>query len=200
MKTNDMKKIDQINEKLERGRGKLKQIKEKYDIDSQKISEMIRGRASLLADEAIEPSPKRKKEIDELNKEIENLRKAIESRGPEVVSALEKKIQGIESERVTEELRLSFEKQKKLGSKIVSLSERLIENLGLANSVNEELNKAWTEYINLSKATAKAGIKEGSKTTRGSFGSLKFLWNVINFEYSEGKPRPKSDIPMGIKI
>ncbi|MBA7489787.1 hypothetical protein ES702_00321 [subsurface metagenome] len=195
-----MKKIDQINEKLNKGRGKLKQIKERYNTDSQKISEMIRGRANLLADEAIESNPKRKKEIDDLNKEIENLRRTIESRGPELVSALEKKLQEIESEKANEELRLSFEKQKKLGSKIVNLSERLIENLGQANSTNEELNRAWNEYIGLSKATSKAGIKEGSKTTRGSFGSLKFLWNVINFEYNEGKPRPKGELPMGIKL
>ena len=117
-----MKKIDQINEKLDKGREKLKQIEERYNTDSQKISEMIRGRANLLADEAIEPNPKRKKEIDDLNKEIENLRRTIESRGPELVSALEKKLQGIESERATEELKLSFEKQKKLGAKIVELS------------------------------------------------------------------------------
>jgi len=195
-----MKKIDQIDEKLEKGRKKLKQIKERYDTDSQKISEMIRGRANLLADEAIESNPKRKKEIDELNKEIENLRRAIESRGPELVSALEKKLQGIESERATEELRLSFEKQKKLGAKIVDLSGRLIENLGQANSVNEELARSWDEYINLSKATSKGGIKEGSRTTRGSFGMLKFLWNVLNYEYSEGKPRPKDEVPPGMKI
>jgi len=195
-----MKKIDQINEKLNKGRERLKEILGKYDTDSKKILELREKRAVLMADEAIEPDIKRKEEIKNISKQIDDLKNTIESRGPELVSALEKKLQEIESERANEELRISFEKQKKLGSKIVNLSGKLIESLGQANSTNEELNRAWTEYIGLSKATSKAGIKEGSKTTRGSFGSLKFLWNVLNFEYTEGKPRPKSDIPMGIKI
>ena len=195
-----MKKLDQIIEKLDKGREKLKQIEKRYNTDSKKILELRGKRAVLMADQAIEPDIKRKEEIKNLSKQIDDLKKTIESQGPELVSALGKKLQAIESERATEELRLSFEKQKKLGFKIVNLSERLIENLGQANSTNEELNKAWTEYINLSKATSKVGIKEGSKTTRGSFGSLKFLWDVLNFEYNEGKPRPKSEIPMGIKI
>lgn len=190
-----MKKLDLINEKLNKGRKKLEEIKKQYDVDSQKISKMIRGRASILADEAIESDPKRKKEIDELNKEIENLKKAKESRGPELIDALQKKIQEIELEKRNEELRFSFEKQKKAGSKIVDLSGKLIESLGEADLINRELNKTWAEYANLSKITKKSGIKPGSKTTWGSQqgGSLSSLLGTLRYEFKEGKPRPSSE-------
>jgi len=184
-----MKKIDQINEKLDKGREKLKQIKERYQADSQKINKLIQERAGLLADEIIESSPERKKKIIGTNKEIDNLKSAIESSGPELIDALEKKIQGIESEKREEELTLSFERQKKLGSLIVDLSKRLIEGLEEVNSTNEELRKAWTLYGNIAKNSKKSGIKAGAKTTFGSLQSLKMLLGTLRHEYDTGKPR-----------
>ena len=195
-----MRKIEAINQKLVKGLEKLKQIKGRYNADSKKIIELIQKRAGLLADEALESNPHRKKEIDELNKEIENLKRATESRGPELIEALQKRLQGIELEKSNEELRLSFEKQKKVGAEIVDLSGKLIENLGQANSINQELDKAWNEYTSLSKNTKKGAIKEDSKTTRGSLGGLKFLFGILNYEYTKGKPRPRGDIPAGIRI
>lgn len=194
-----MKKIDQINEKLNKGREKLKQIEEKYNNDSKKIAELIQKRANLLADEAIEPDPQKKVEIKKVNEELENLRKSIEG-GPELINAVGEKLKNIELEKSNEELRLSFEKQKKLGSKIVDLSGKLIESLGQSNAINEQLQGAWNEYINLSKMTGKGAIKEGSKTIRGSFGSLKFLCGILNYEYREGKPRGRTDLPLGTQI
>lgn len=188
-----MKKIDEINKKLDLGRKKLEEIKKRYEINSKKIKELVQKRAILMADEALESDPKRKKEIDELNKEVENLKKIIESQGPELISALEKKIQEIQAEKSNEELVLTFEKQKKLGSEIIDLSKKLIENLELANSINEGLNKCWIEYGNLSKLTKKSGIKAGSKTTRGSLQSLSALLGTLRYEYKEGKPRPSSE-------
>ena len=188
-----MKKIDQINEKLAKGKRKLEEIKKRYEINSKKINELIQKREDLLADEIIESLPERKTKISELDKELDLLKKNVEGSGPELVSALEKKLQAIQSEKSSEELKLSFERQKKLGSKIVELSGNLIESLELADSVNMELNKIWLEYGNLSKTTGKSGIKAGSKTTRGSQQSLKYLFGILNYEYKEGKPRPSSE-------
>jgi len=188
-----MKKIEEINKKLDLGRKKLEEIKKRYELNSKKINELVQKRAILMADEALESDPKRKKEIEELNKEVENLKKIIESQGPELISALEKKIQGIQAEKSAEELRLSFERQKKLGSKIVDLSGKLIESLEQADSINRELNIAWPEYANLSKITKKSGIKAGSATTRGSQQSLSALLGTLRYEYKEGKPRPSSE-------
>ena len=184
-----MKKLEEINQRLIKGQEKLKQIKERYNTDSKKIAESIQKRAILLADEALESDPKRKKEIDELNKEIGNLKEAVESQGPELISALEKKIQRIQSEKQNEEIRLSFEKQKKLGDKLVDLSKNLIEGLESCKIINGELRKIWLEYANLSKVTDKGAIKPGSKTTQGSFECLHSLVAVLSYEYNQGKPR-----------
>lgn len=188
-----MKKIEEINQRLVKGLVKLKEIKEKYNTDSKKISELVQRRAGLFADEIIASDPKRKREIDELNKEIENLKRVIESQGPELIEALQKKLQGIELEKREEDLEISFERQKKLGAKIVDLSAKLIENLEQADSTNSELNRCWTEYASLSKVTKKSGIKAGSKTTRGSLQSLSALLGTLRYEFKEGKPRPSSE-------
>ncbi|GAH22070.1 unnamed protein product [marine sediment metagenome] len=184
-----MKKIEEISQRLIRGQEKLKEIKEKYNNDSKKIAELIQKRAILLADEVIESNSKRKKEIDERNKEIENLKRDIESRGPELISALEKKIQGIQTEKTNEELRLSFERQKIVGKKAVDLSKKLIEELEACNLINDELRKVWTEYANLSQVTKKGVIKPEEKTTLGSFECLRMLKNTLKYEFDTGKPR-----------
>ncbi|MBA7573323.1 hypothetical protein ES708_15119 [subsurface metagenome] len=188
-----MKKIDQINEKLTKGREKLEEIKKRYKFNSKKITELVQKRAVLLADEALESDPKRKEEIKNLSGQIDDLKKVTESQGPELISALEKKLQGIQTEKNEEELILSFEKQKKLGAKIVELSGNLIESLKQANSTNGELNKVWPEYANLAKITKKSGMKAGSKTTMGSQGSLSALLGTLHYEWKEGKPRPSSE-------
>ena len=189
----DMKKIEEINKKLDLRRKKLEEIKKRCELNSKKINESIKIRAGLLADEIIESSPERKKKISVLNKEIDSLKKDIENSGPELISALEKKIQEIQAEETNEELRLSFERQKKLGAKIVELSGNLIESLEQADSINGELNKVWVEYANLSKITKKSGIKAGSKTTMGSQQSLSALLGTLRYEFKESKPRPSSE-------
>ncbi len=188
-----MKKLDMINEKLSKGREKLEEIKKQYDTDSKKITELIQVKAGLLADEIIESSPERKKKISDLNKELDSLRKNVESSGPELIDALQKKIQEIQSEKTNEELKIAFENQKRSGTKIVDLSEKLIESLGQANSINEQLNKAWNEYSNLSKMTKRGAIKPGAQTCRPSQESLKALIGILNYEYKEGKPRPRNE-------
>lgn len=185
-----MKKTDEINQRLIKGQKKLEEIKKQYDTDSKKITDLIQKRAILMADEALESDPKRKKEIEELNKEVENLKRTIESQGPELISALETKIQGIQTEKSNEELRLSFERQKIVGARAVSLSKKLIEDLETANSTNEELRKSWIELGNLSKITKKGVIKPEQKSTSGSFESLRLLLNTLKYEYDQGKPRP----------
>ena len=184
-----MKKIEEINKKLDLGRKKLEEIKKRYELNSKKINELVQKRAILMADEALESDPKRKKEIGELNKEVEILKRTIESRGPELISALEKKIQGIQAEKSNEELRLSFERQKSVGKKVVDLSKNLIEGLESCKIINDELRKIWPEYANLSKVTGKGAIKPGSKTTQGSFECLRSLVGVLSYEYNQGKPR-----------
>jgi hypothetical protein len=184
-----MRKIEEINQRLIKGQEKLKEIKEKYNANSKKITELIQVKAGLLADEIIQSDPKRKQEIDKLNKEIENLKRAIESQGPELISALEKKIQGIQAEKSSEELRLFFERQKIVGNRAVSLSKKLIEELETANSTNEELRKAWVELGSLSKITKKGVIKPEQKSTAGSFETLRLLLNILKYEYDQGKPR-----------
>lgn len=184
-----MRKIEEISQRLIRGQKKLEEIRKQYDADSKKISELVQKRAGLMADEAIESDPKRRKEIDEVNKEIENLKRVIESRGPELVSALEKKLQGIQAEKSNEELRLSFERQKIVGKKAVDLSKQLIEKLEACNLINDELRKVWTEYASLNVISKKGTIGSDKKTTLGSFQSLQMLLNVLKYEYSSGKPR-----------
>ena len=185
-----MKKIEKIDEKLDLGRKKLEEIKKRYELNSKKINELVQKRAISMADEALESDPKRKKEIEELNKEVENLKRTIESQGPQLISALEKKIQGIQTEKSNEELRLSFERQKIWGNKVVNLSKKLIEELETANATNEELRKAFIELGSLNKITGKGVIKPEQKTTSGSFETLRLLLNILKYEYDQGKPRP----------
>ena len=185
-----MKKIEEINQRLIKGQEKLKEIEEKYNADSKKFIELIQVRAGLLADEIIESSPERKKKISDLDKKIDSLKKNIESSGPELIDALQKKIQEIQAEKTNEELKLSFERQKIVGTRAVSLSKKLIEELETANSTNEELRKAWVELGSLSKITKKGVIKPEQKSTAGSFETLRLLLNILKYEYNQGKPRP----------
>ena len=185
-----MKKMEEINQRLIKGQEKLKEIEEKYNADSKKFIELIQVRAGLLADEIIESSPERKKKISDLDKKIDSLKKNIESSGPELIDALQKKIQEIQAEKTNEELKLSFERQKIVGTRAVSLSKKLIEELETANATNEELRKAWVELGSLSKITKKGVIKPEQKSTAGSFETLRLLLNILKYEYNQGKPRP----------
>ncbi|MBA7588468.1 hypothetical protein ES708_30526 [subsurface metagenome] len=185
-----MKKIEEINQRLIKGQEKLKEIEEKYNADSKKFIELIQVRAGLLADEIIESSPERKKKISDLDKKIDSLKKNIESSCPELIDALQKKIQEIQAEKTNEELKLSFERQKIVGTRAVSLSKKLIEELETANATNEELRKAWIELGSLSKITKKGVIKPEQKSTAGSFETLRLLLNILKYEYNQGKPRP----------
>ncbi|MBA7485564.1 hypothetical protein ES707_21112 [subsurface metagenome] len=185
-----MKKIEEINQRLIKGQEKLKEIEEKYNTDSKKFIELIQVRAGLLADEIIESSPERKKKISDLDKKIDSLKKNIESSCPELIDALQKKIQEIQAEKTNEELKLSFERQKIVGTRAVSLSKKLIEELETANATNEELRKAWIELGSLSKITKKGVIKPEQKSTAGSFETLRLLLNILKYEYNQGKPRP----------
>ncbi len=185
-----MKKMEEINQRLIKGQEKLKEIEEKYNADSKKFIELIQVRAGLLADEIIESSPERKKKISDLDKKIDSLKKNIESSGPELIDALQKKIQEIQAEKTNEELKLSFERQKIVGTRAVSLSKKLIEELETANATNEELRKAWIELGSLSKITKKGVIKPEQKSTAGSFETLRLLLNILKYEYNQGKPRP----------
>ncbi|MBA7478265.1 hypothetical protein ES707_13688 [subsurface metagenome] len=184
-----MKKIEEINQRLIKGQEKLKEIEEKYNTDSKKFIELIQVRAGLLADEIIESSPERKKKISDLDKKIDSLKKNIESSCPELIDALQKKIREIQAEKSNEELRLSFERQKIVGKRVVDLSKNLIEGLESCKIINDELRKIWPEYANLSKVTGKGAIKPGSKTTQGSFECLRSLVGVLSYEYNQGKPR-----------
>lgn len=185
-----MKKIEEIGQRLAKGQEKLKEIKEKYNSNSEKIKALILEKAGLLADEIIESSPERKKKISDLDKKLDALKKNVESSGPELIDALEKKIQGIQTEKSNEELRLSFEKQKIAGKKIIKLSAELISNLESANNVNTELRKSWGEYAGLHKITGKSVFNKGDITSQGSMEMLERLTSILKWEISSGKPRP----------
>lgn len=184
-----MKKIDQINGRITKARAKLEEIKNNYEANSGKIKTMVLEKVNLLADEIIESSPERKKKILDIEKELNSLRKNIESSGPELISALEKRIGGIQAEKTAEDLRLSFEKQKIVAKKVVELSAKLIEGLEECNRTNDELRKTFAELSNLGKITKKGVFKLGDRTTLGSFECLRMLLVTLRQEYSTGRPR-----------
>lgn len=186
-----MKKLDMISEKLEKAKAKLEEIKEKYNSNSEKIKTLIQEKAGLLADEIIESSPERKKKILDIDKRLDSLKKNVESSGPELISALEKRIGGIQAEKTAEDLRLSFEKQKKIGQKICALSTDLIKNLELANNTNIALREAWKNYHQLSTLTKKSTFKKDDITSQGSAqnGMLEQLTAILKWEIKSRKPR-----------
>lgn len=186
-----MKKLEEISQRLVRGQKKLEEIKKQYDVDSKKITELIQKRANLLADEAIEPNSQKKAEIKKVNEELENLKRSTEGK-PELLNAIGEKLKSIQTEKSSEELRLSFEKQKKVGQKIIEKSGELLKNLGLANQANTELRKLWSEYRQLHTLSKKSVFKEGDVTSQGSAqgGMLESLTSLLKWEIENRKPRP----------
>jgi hypothetical protein len=185
-----MKKIDQINEKIEKARAKLEEVQKNYEANTKRIEELNKVRASKIADQSLEPSAEGQKEIDSLTKEIDSLKNLIEREGKDLVEAITIRITDFEKEKQEENVQISFIQQKKIGKKIIELSTELIQGLELSNTANIELRKAWGDYSQLSKITKKSVFKKEDITSQGSAEMLNYLTSILKWEIQNKKPRP----------
>lgn len=185
-----MKKIDVISEKIEKARSKLEEVKKNYEVNIKKVEELNKIRASKIADQTLEPSPKIQGEIDKLTKDISLVKDTIEREGKDLVEAITIRITNFEKEKQEENVQISYIQQKKVGKKIIDLSTDLITNLELANKANTELKKAWSEYSGLRKITEKSVFKKEDLTSQGSVEMLNYLTGILRWEIQSKKPRP----------
>ena len=189
-----MKKIDQINEKIEKARSKLEEVKKNYEVNVKRIEELNKVRASKIADQSLEPSAEGQKEIDSLTKEIDSLKNLIEREGQDLVEAISIRISNFEKEKKEEHVQISYIQQKKVGKKIIDLSTDLITSLELANKANTELKKAWSDYSGLRKMTEKSVFKKEDLTSQGSVEMLNYLTGILRWEIQSKKPRPCAEV------
>lgn len=186
-----MKKIDEIDRKIAIGQQKLEEIKNKLEENSKKANQLAQNRASIQAEQIIEFDKKKEEEIKKVSGEIDALKKDMMSGEAEnLIEALNLKIKNLSEEKNVEILKLNLREQTKYGDRAVSLSQKLVEELGICNQTNEALRKVFDEYEKLRKITKQGTIKPGSKTVPPSQEMLKYLAGIKKWQFEEQKPLP----------
>lgn len=174
-----MKKTE---EKIKKAQQKLEQIKEEFEQKSELLNSLVGKRAGLLADFEIESDKRVKKEVEDMTTKIDELKFYKEGK-PELITALQAKIESLKKQKEGENQQININQQKKIVKEIEAASASLLAALEDALKINNNLQELWAKLNSLASIT-KIDISFSTPATTGSQQSLEHLCSIIRGELS----------------
>lgn len=187
--------MSKIELQIKKGTQKLKEIREELISNSDKLTDLVTKKASLLADLAIEKDAKKERKVEQYSQEIGELRSKIKDI-PELVIALEKKLKELLLEKDKIILEQKIAEQKLTGEKLVEISKLFIGSLKHTQELNKELRETWGIWNSQKEVTNFEELP--GKASLFSYDMLNYL-NILISEY-EGKAIRKREFFSRVKL